>query len=74
MHKKARCYLSKYLKRPWASCYAGKGLCHACGNVQGGCEPDAREYTCEKCRHNTVYGLQETMLMTIERSIFLGTM
>ena len=32
------------------------GLCTACGHEQGGCEPDARNYTCEACEQDTVWG------------------
>jgi hypothetical protein len=32
------------------------GLCTACGNEQHGCEPDARNYTCEACGQDTVWG------------------
>lgn len=35
------------------------GFCIACGNEQSGCEPDAREYTCEACGEDTVYGSDE---------------
>lgn len=35
------------------------GFCLACGNEQGGCEPDAREYECEACGEKQVYGAAE---------------
>jgi hypothetical protein len=35
------------------------GLCLACGNEQGGCEPDARRYRCEACGARQVYGAEE---------------
>ena len=38
------------------------GFCLVCGNEQGGCEPDAREYECEACGANQVYGADELML------------
>jgi hypothetical protein len=38
------------------------GICVACGNVQGGCEPDAVGYTCEDCGRGTVYGAEELMI------------
>jgi hypothetical protein len=41
------------------------GICLACGNEQDGCEPDAREYTCEVCGANKVYGAEEAFLMMI---------
>lgn len=43
---------------------SGNGACLACGErVEGGIEPDAREYTCESCGENKVYGLQELLFM-----------
>lgn len=39
------------------------GGCIACGFIQEGCEPDAREYKCEKCGEYKVYGLEELLLM-----------
>lgn len=41
------------------------GFCIACGNEQDNCEPDAREYPCENCGENKVYGAQELMFMLI---------
>lgn len=42
-----------------------KGWCLACGNLQGGVEPDARRYTCEECGAEKVYGLAELALMRL---------
>jgi Zn finger protein HypA/HybF involved in hydrogenase expression len=39
------------------------GFCTRCGHEQGGCEPDAREYTCEACGEAKVYGAEELALM-----------
>ena len=38
------------------------GFCLACGNEQGGCEPDARRYQCEACGEHAVYGAEELLL------------
>ena len=38
------------------------GFCLACGNEQGGCEPDARHYKCEACGENQVWGAEELLL------------
>ena len=38
------------------------GICIACGERQGGCEPDARNYTCEVCGEKQVFGLEEALL------------
>lgn len=37
------------------------GFCHACGEDADGCEPDARNYECEGCGENEVFGAEETM-------------
>ena len=39
------------------------GMCISCDHVQGGCEPDARQYTCEACGEDKVYGATELVLM-----------
>lgn len=39
------------------------GGCTGCGNLQGGCEPDARNYECEECGKRLVFGLEELALM-----------
>ena len=38
------------------------GFCLACGNEQGGCEPDARAYECEACGEHAVYGAEELLI------------
>jgi hypothetical protein len=38
------------------------GFCLVCGEEAEGCEPDAREYTCESCGAPQVYGAQELLL------------
>jgi hypothetical protein len=44
-------------------CDYGNGICLACGEIQwGGCEPDARNYECESCGKNRVYGLEEAII------------
>lgn len=39
------------------------GFCISCGNEQDGCEPDAREYECERCGERKVYGAEELLVM-----------
>ena len=39
------------------------GICLACGEEQGGCEPDARKYECESCGERRVYGAEELLIM-----------
>lgn len=38
------------------------GFCTECGNEQDGCEPDARNYSCEACGAKKVFGAEELML------------
>jgi hypothetical protein len=40
-----------------------QGFCIECGELNDGCEPDARLYTCECCNAQAVYGAQELALM-----------
>jgi len=40
-----------------------EGYCLACGNSQGGVEPDAQKYQCETCKCFAVYGTEELLLM-----------
>ena len=40
-----------------------EGICLACGEDAQGVEPDAREYECESCGKEKVYGCQELLLM-----------
>jgi hypothetical protein len=39
------------------------GFCRACGEEAGCCEPDARNYKCEACGSNQVFGAAELFLM-----------
>lgn len=38
------------------------GKCRVCGKLAYGVEPDAREYPCEHCGANEVYGLEELLV------------
>lgn len=38
------------------------GFCIACGEEADGCEPDAREYECECCGENKVFGAAELLM------------
>lgn len=40
----------------------GDGICHNCGNIQSGVEPDACCYPCEECKEDTVFDVEETIL------------
>lgn len=40
-----------------------EGICVNCGNTQFCCEPDTRKYTCEDCEQNTVYCVEELLIM-----------
>lgn len=39
------------------------GFCIKCGSEAFGVEPDAREYECESCGENGVYGAEELLFM-----------
>ena len=39
------------------------GICGSCGHEQEGCEPDARNYECDSCGKNTVFGAEEALFM-----------
>lgn len=44
--------------------YSGEsdGICYECGHIQAGVEPDAKNYTCNNCGKNEVYGVEETII------------
>ena len=42
--------------------YEYNGICTECGAVQGGCEPDARNYRCECCDEMAVFGIEQAMI------------
>ena len=39
------------------------GFCLDCGWMQESCEPDARNYHCDECGADRVFGAQEVLLM-----------
>ena len=39
------------------------GLCIHCGEEASNIEPDARQYECESCGKNGVYGVEELLVM-----------
>lgn len=39
------------------------GFCLACGAQADGVEPDAREYECDACGAEQVYGAEEVLMM-----------
>jgi len=38
------------------------GICLCCGETQYGCEPDAREYECESCEEESVFGYEQALI------------
>jgi len=38
------------------------GFCKECGHEQDGCEPDARNYPCDRCGAKAVYGAEECLI------------
>jgi hypothetical protein len=41
------------------------GFCLECGEEADGCEPDARDYKCEHCGANRVYGACEVFMCVV---------
>ena len=39
------------------------GFCTSCGAEVYGVEPDARKYKCEECGQNSVFGIEELLMM-----------
>jgi len=39
------------------------GFCVNCGAEKDGCEPDARNYPCDECGENEVFGAEELLVM-----------
>lgn len=39
------------------------GFCTACGAEASNVEPDARDYTCEECGEEAVYGAEELLVL-----------
>jgi hypothetical protein len=46
-----------------AACDEGIGFCLACGAERGCCEPDAKNYPCEDCGANMVFGAEQCCLL-----------
>ena len=42
------------------------GFCTACGDEAYNVEPDARQYPCETCGENKVYGAQELLFYMVD--------
>jgi predicted RNA-binding Zn-ribbon protein involved in translation (DUF1610 family) len=45
------------------------GFCVACGAEVLGVEPDARQYACEGCGEEAVYGVEELIVMGLVRIV-----
>lgn len=41
------------------------GFCIKCGGDAEGVEPDARDYECEACGEDGVYGAEELLIMVV---------
>ena len=46
-----------------AQCHDGRGFCMACGAEAECVEPDARNYRCENCQEDQVFGAEEIFIM-----------
>jgi hypothetical protein len=53
--------VTRAVKRGWSS-LDNPGFCTACGQSADGCEPDARNYECESCGKNAVFGAEELLM------------
>lgn len=40
-----------------------EGICHSCGFIQDGVEPDACNYKCDNCGKDEVFGVEETIII-----------
>lgn len=47
----------------WERTLDNPGFCLACGEDAEDVEPDAREYVCDACGANRVFGASEVLLM-----------
>ncbi len=41
------------------------GFCLVCGHEQDGCEPDARNYKCDACGEDQIFGSDDLLLASI---------
>lgn len=41
------------------------GFCVQCGAESDSCEPDARNYQCDECGANAVFGAEELLLYNV---------
>jgi hypothetical protein len=41
---------------------SSEGFCLACGEIQGGVEPDAHHYSCQACDETMVFGAEELVM------------
>ena len=63
-HSDASCIVFLSAGEFEAACDAHDGFCIDCNEItNSGVEPDARRYECESCGGNTVYGMEEALLM-----------
>jgi len=50
------------IKSAQRHCDEYPGFCLNCGKKANNCEPDARDYRCEKCGQNRVFGAEEILM------------
>jgi predicted RNA-binding Zn-ribbon protein involved in translation (DUF1610 family) len=56
------CLISQGMYRSASENY--EGFCTSCREItNSGVEPDARKYECEACGEQTVYGIEEALMM-----------
>lgn len=44
-------------------CFDYMGICTSCGEMAPECEPDAERYECPECGEDTVYGVEQALLL-----------
>lgn len=44
------------------ACENNQGICLECNEFQDCVEPDARNYLCDNCGKNEVYGMEEALI------------
>jgi hypothetical protein len=62
-HKNCATNIDKIIEACQSDNYSG--FCVTCFEEHFGVEPDAREYLCDHCQTNTVFGAEELLLETV---------
>lgn len=63
MHKSITLERIESLVREQMFDLANPGICTNCGEDADDCEPDARNYPCDVCGENQVFGAEELLFL-----------